>query len=199
MKAALYLRVSTGDQTIENQRLELERVATARGWTIAAVYDDVGISGAKGRVDRPGFDTLYNDALRHEFDVVMAWSVDRISRSLRDLIDFMNDLNLYGVQLYLHQQALDTTTPSGKLMFQLTGAFAEYEREIIRERVRVGVARYRAKGGRLGRPSVANEAMVAEARAMKNAGHSASEIAAAVGASERTVWRMLKKTESYLD
>src|SRR5690242_18058333 len=107
MRAALYLRVSTGEQTVENQSIELQRVATARGWSVVKVFQDEGISGAKARDKRPGFNALYEAATRRECDVVMAWSVDRISRSLTDLIDFMTHLHSSGVQLYLHQQALD--------------------------------------------------------------------------------------------
>lgn len=205
MKAALYLRVSTGDQTIENQRIELERVAAARGWTIADVFQDVGISGSKGRIHRPGFDELYTATTGSKYDVVMAWAVDRISRSLHDLIEFMNHLNACGVHLYLHQQALDTTTPSGKLMFHLTGAFAEYEREIIRERIRVGIARAKAEGVKFGRtPTATTEYNIMRARELYNEDKSAPEIAFLLGISERSVWRLLKLTEeqsepSYLD
>src|SRR3990167_2068049 len=191
MKAALYLRVSTGEQTTENQRIELDRIALARGWQITKVYQDEGISGAKGRDRRPGFNELCNDATRRKFDVVMAWSVDRISRSLIDLITFMHELHGSGVQLYLHQQALDTTTPSGKLMFQMTGAFAEYEREIIRERVRIGIARAKAEGKRWGRKPV-DPALAPQAVALRAKGLSAPKIGVKLGMSARSVWRLLK-------
>lgn len=202
MKAALYLRVSTGEQTTENQRLELERVADLRKWSIVKVYADDGISGAKGRDKRPGFNALCTAAARHEFDVVMAWSVDRISRSLQDLITFMNDLNAQSVQLYLHQQALDTTTPSGRLMFQLTGAFAEYEREIIRGRIRAGLARAKSEGVQLGRESVITPELITQAAALKRQGAAAADIARSLKVSVRTVWRLLKlatPTASYLE
>jgi len=196
MKVALYLRVSTGEQTTANQRLELERVATAKGWTVTKVYQDEGISGAKGRSARPGFNALCEDATRRKFDVVMAWSVDRISRSLQDLIVFMNDLHAAGVQLYLHQQALDTTTPSGKLMFQLTGAFAEYEREIIRGRVNAGIARAKAAGKRWGQKPV-DPGKAEQALALRAAGRSSGKIAKELGVSVRTVWRLLKSSSSW--
>lgn len=153
-RAALYLRVSTGEQTTENQRRELEAVAKHSGWDIVAIYEDAGISGAKGRDRRPSYDQLLKDAARRQFDVAMAWSVDRLGRSLQDLIAFMDDLNSLNIDLYLHQQGIDTTTPSGRAMFQMCGVFAEFERAMIRERVKAGLARARAQGKTLGRPKV---------------------------------------------
>ncbi|RVC79307.1 recombinase family protein [Mesorhizobium sp. M4A.F.Ca.ET.022.05.2.1] len=152
-RAAVYLRVSTKEQTTDNQRLELERVAIAKGWVITATYQDEGISGAKGRDKRPGYDQLLQDAVRAKFDVLMAWDVSRLGRSLTGLVQALDDLHSNGVDLYLHQQAIDTTTPSGKAMFQMTGVFAEFERAMIQERVKVGLARAIANGKKLGRPT----------------------------------------------
>jgi DNA invertase Pin-like site-specific DNA recombinase len=152
--AALYLRVSTlnRDQTTENQRLELEKVAARLGYEIVEVYEDNGISGAKGRDKRQAFDRLYRDATARKFDVVMAWAVDRVGRSLPDLVEFFNHLRARQIDLYLHQQQIDTATPSGKAMFQMCGVFAEFERDMIRERVLAGMARARTKGTRSGKP-----------------------------------------------
>ena len=153
-KAALYVRVSTDGQTTENQRLELQRVAEVSGWEIVGTYEDHAISGSKGRDQRPGLDTLLKDASRRKFNIVAAWSVDRIGRSLQDLLTFLGEIQALGIDLYLHQQGVDTTTPAGKAMFQMCGVFAEFERSIIRERVNAGLARARANGKRLGRPGV---------------------------------------------
>ena len=153
-RAALYLRVSTDGQTTENQRLALEAVAAQRGRTIVAAYEDAGISGAKGRDKRPGLDRLLTDAARARFDVVMAWAMDRLGRSLADLIGTLQTLESGHVDLFLHQQAVDTTTPAGRMFFHVTGAFAEFERELMRSRVNAGLDRARAKGKRLGRPQV---------------------------------------------
>ena len=125
MRVALYLRVSTSAQTVENQERELAAVAAAPGWQVVATYRDEGISGAKGRDRRPGFDRLWKDAARRKFDVVAAWSVDRLGRSLADVATFMVDLKGYGVGLYLHAQAVDTTTPGGKTLLHMAGVFAE--------------------------------------------------------------------------
>src|SRR5689334_18900960 len=130
-RAALYLRVSTGEQTTENQRRELEDVAQRSGWEIVAVYEDAGVSGARGRDKRPAFDKLNKDAARRKFDVVMAWSVDRLGRSLQDLVAFLNELRDLKVDLFLHKQGMDTTTPGGRMVFQMCGVFAEFERAMI--------------------------------------------------------------------
>src|SRR5262245_7086003 len=129
-RAALYVRVSTDGQTVENQVRELRRVAERRGWTIVETYSDAGISGSKGRDQRPGLDQMLNDASRRKFDVVMAWSIDRLGRSLVDLLSTMQHLEACGVDLFLDQQAIDTTTPAGKLLYQISGAFAEFERSM---------------------------------------------------------------------
>ncbi len=145
-RAALYLRVSTQDQTTLNQERELQEVATRMGWGVAKVYKDQGVSGAKGRDRRPQFDALCKDAARRQFDVVMAWSVDRLGRSVQDLVSFLSDIHAMKIDLYLHQQGIDTTTPAGKAMFQMMGVFAEFERAMIQERVRAGLARAKAEG-----------------------------------------------------
>jgi DNA invertase Pin-like site-specific DNA recombinase len=156
-RAVLYLRVSTLDQTTSNQERELREIAQRMGCAIVKVYKDHGISGAKGRDKRPAFDALCRAATRREFDVVMAWSVDRLGRSLQDLIGFLSELHSLGVDLFLHQQGLDTTTPAGKAMFQMMGVFAEFERAMIKERVRAGLARAKGEGKRLGRPPIPAE------------------------------------------
>lgn len=153
-RAALYLRVSTDRQTVENQRQALERIAAHRGWEIVAEYSDKGISGAKGRKDRPEFDRLLSDAGRARFDVVMAFALDRIGRSLADLLHTIRHFEDCKVDLFIDKQMLDTTTPQGKLLFAVTGAFAEFERDMIVQRVNAGLDRARAKGTRLGRPKI---------------------------------------------
>ena len=154
-RAVLYLRVSTIEQTTANQERELRQVAERAGWDVVKVYKDHGISGSKGRDKRPAFDALHKAAARREFDVVMAWSVDRLGRSLQDLISFLSEVHAAGVDLFLHQQGLDTTTPAGKALFQMMGVFAEFERSMIQERVRAGLRRAKDEGKQLGRPRIA--------------------------------------------
>jgi len=153
-RIAIYLRVSTAEQTVENQRRELEAVAKRHEWNVVAILKDEGVSGTKGREKRPGFDKLCRGVARRDFDQVAAWSVDRLGRSLQDLVGFLAELHAKGVDLYLHQQGIDTSTPAGKAMFQMMGVFAEFERAMIVERVKSGLARARSQGKRLGRPSL---------------------------------------------
>jgi len=151
-KIAIYLRVSTDSQTTDNQRRELEAVAARSGWQVVKTYEDAGISGAKGRDKRPGLDAMMKAVNAKEFQMVAAWSVDRLGRSLTDLLAILQALHDKGVDLFLHQQGLDTSTTAGRAMFQMLGVFAEFERGIIRERVNAGLARAREKGTILGRP-----------------------------------------------
>ena len=154
MRACIYLRVSTDDQTTANQERELRAAAVRAGHEIVVIYRDEGISGSKGRDKRPGFDAMHRDASRRRFDVVMAWSVDRLGRSLQDLVGFLSELHALGIDLFLHQQGIDTLTPAGKAMFQMMGVFAEFERSMIQERVRAGIARAKAQGKHCGRPGL---------------------------------------------
>jgi DNA invertase Pin-like site-specific DNA recombinase len=153
-RAVFYLRVSTIDQTTANQERELREIAGRMGCEVVKVYKDHGISGAKGRDKRPAFNALCRDAARRQFDVIMAWSVDRLGRSLQDLVGFLSEIHALGIDLFLHQQGLDTMTPAGKAMFQMMGVFAEFERAMIQERVRAGLARAVSEGKRLGRPPI---------------------------------------------
>src|SRR5215471_14336169 len=140
-RAALYVRVSTDHQSVENQIRDLRHVARRRGWEVVETYNDAGISGAKGRDQRPGLDALLKDASRGKFDVVLCWAIDRLGRSLIDLLGTIQHLEACRVDLYLDQQHIDTTTPVGKLLFQITGSFAEFERSMIRTRVNAGLKR----------------------------------------------------------
>ena len=164
-RAALYLRVSKQEQTIENQCIELERVATLKGWQIVSVFKDEGISGSFGRGVRRQYDAMLKKGVQAHHDVVMAWDVSRLSRSLSDLVQTLEELHACGIDLYLHQQAIDTTTPAGKAMFQMCGVFAECERNILSERVKAGLNRARAEGKVLGRPvKIANIKKLIEGR-----------------------------------
>ena len=154
-RAALYLRVSTDQQTTENQRRILNEVAERSGWTIVHVFEDQGVSGAKSRDQRPGYDALLRSIHRREVDMVAAFAVDRLGRSLGDLVAFLSDIQARGCDLYLHQQNVDTSTPSGRMLFQMLAVFAEFERAIITTRINAGLDRARSKGVRLGRKPIA--------------------------------------------
>ncbi len=191
LKVALYLRVSTSTQTTDNQRHELERVATLRNWTIVEIYTDHGISGAKSRSDRPDLDRMLKDAVRGKFDLIAVWSLDRLGRSLQHLIETVNELQSVGVDLYLHQQALDTTTPSGKLAFSIFGAFAEFERSLIRERVKAGLDRAKRNGTKLGRPSNLNDTVRAAIIALRAKDVPIRKIASQLKVGTGTVYSIL--------
>lgn len=189
-RAALYLRVSKHDQTIDNQRIELERVAAAKGWKIVSVFRDEGVSGAFGRGVRKQYDAMLKGSARAEYDVVMAWDVSRLSRSLSDLVQTLEELHACGIDLYLHQQAIDTTTPAGKAMFQMCGVFSEFERGILSERVKAGLNRAKKEGKVLGRPiKVANVKAIIEGR---NNGRTIRQLAGEQALSVGKIHQILK-------
>ncbi len=194
--AAIYARVSTRNgQTTENQLRELREVALRHGWKIVATYTDDGVSGAKGREHRPGLDDLLKGVARKEFDVVAAWSVDRLGRSLQDLIGTLNELKAKDVDLYLHKQGLDTSTPAGKAMFQMLGVFAEFEREIIAERIHAGLARAKEQGTKSGKPIGRPEVFGTvrkKAVALKEQGLGTRRIAGELGVARATVVKALR-------
>ena len=188
-KAAIYVRVSTDKQTLENQLRELKHIAERRGWQVVQEYRDTGISGAKGRDSRPGLDQMLKDASKRRFDVVMAWAIDRLGRSLIDLLGTIQTLEACGVDLYLDQQSIDTTTPAGKLMFQVTGAFAEFERSMIRQRVLAGLKGAAEKGNYPGRPKI-SEAVEKRIQTQLRAGKGILKVAREIGVGTGTVQRI---------
>jgi DNA invertase Pin-like site-specific DNA recombinase len=188
-RAAIYLRVSTDRQTIENQVQALRQVIEARGWQEVQVYKDAGVSRSKGRADRPGLDQMLTDAGRRMFDIVMAWSIDRLGRSLIDLLGTIQTLEANNIDLYLDAQNIDTTTPHGKLVFQVTGAMAEFERSMIRQRVIAGLARAKKGGKTLGRP-LNNPKAIEQAIKMLRAGTGILKTARAVGLGTGTVQKL---------
>jgi DNA invertase Pin-like site-specific DNA recombinase len=191
-RVALYLRVSTLEQTTNNQRRELKAVAARHKWDVVGVFEDSGISGAKGRDQRPGLDAMMKMVTRREVDMVAAWSVDRLGRSLTDLLGLLGDLHTKDVDLFLHQQGLDTSTPSGRAMFQMMGVFAEFERAMIRERVLAGIARAREQGTQLGRRRLedTDAKKVAAIRSARKKGVGIRRIARDLGVGVGTVLRL---------
>lgn len=196
LRVALYARVSTDRQTTDNQLHELRAVAERVGWAVAHEYIDKGISGATGGTDRPQLDAMLKGVARKDFDVVAAWSVDRLGRSLIDLINLLQELHSTGVDLYLHQQGINTTTPAGRAIFGMMGVFAEFERALIQERIKAGIERARKTGTKTGQPlgrpktSAEVEARIHELRAE---GMGMLKIAAAVPCGVSVVQRVLRK------
>lgn len=194
LRVALYARVSTDKQSTENQLIELRQAAERMGWAVAAEFVDHGISGAKGRKDRPQLDALLKGVARKDFDVVASWSVDRLGRSLIDLVTLLQELHHTGVDLYLHQQGINTTSPAGKALFGMMGVFAEFERGMIQERVKAGMARAKAKGTKsgnaIGRPGV-GDAVEGHIRALRAEGLGMLKIAKQAGCGVSVVQRVL--------
>ena len=191
LRVAIYARVSTSSQTTANQLADLERVAALRGWNIVETFQDEGISGAKGRSDRPALDTMLKDAVRGKFDLIAVWSIDRLGRSLQHLIETVNELQAVGVDLYMHQQAIDTTTPAGKLTFSIFGAFAEFERSLIRERVKAGLERAKKNGIKLGRPTNLNDTVRSAIVALRAKDVSIRQIASQLKIGTGTIYSVL--------
>jgi len=189
-RVAFYVRCSTKRQELSNQLRELEEVAKSQGWQVLGCYEDFGVSGGKGREERKGLDALLKDVARKKFDLVAVWSVDRLGRSLKDLIATMTEVRENGCGLFFYKQAIDTTTSMGKMMFQLLGVFAEFEREIIRERIRAGVERAVANGAKLGRKRKIDGLRQA-VRELRRKGWSLRMIARSVGVSPASVARAL--------
>ena len=189
-RAAIYVRVSTSKQTTENQQHVLERACADRGWEIAAVYDDTGQSGAKA--SRPALDEMLRDATRGRFDVVLIWKLDRLGRSVIDLHNNAEHLKACGVDLCAYTQAIDTSTPTGKLMFTVLAAVAEFERETIIERINTGLETARRKGVRLGRPKIDGR-VEQQIRTQLGAGVGMNKIAAQLGVGKLTVQRIKKE------
>lgn len=193
-RVALYARVSTTGQTTENQLLDLRAAAGRFGWEVAGEFIDHGISGAKGRKDRPQLDAMLKGVARKEFDVVAAWSVDRLGRSLLDLVELLKEIHSVGIDLYLHQQGINTTTPAGQAMFGMMGVFAQYERAMIRERVAAGMARVKTDGTKSGRPigrPMVGDAVEARIRELRAEGMGMLKIAKQLECGVSTVQRVL--------
>lgn len=192
MRVAFYVRVSTKKQSVELQLSDLAAAANRLGWIVVNVYQDVGYSGVLSKDDRPALAQLMQAAMRREFDLIAIWSIDRLARSTVDLFHTMLDLRSRSIELYVHKQAIDTSTPSGKLMWQMLGVFAEFESEIIRERVRAGIATARANGVRLGRPRI-DDAVKSEILRLREAGMGMVKIGRILKVGTSQVQRLCKE------
>jgi DNA invertase Pin-like site-specific DNA recombinase len=185
MRVALYCRVSTEDQSTVMQRRELTEYFERRGWTVAATYEDIGVSGATD--SRPELNRLMADASKRKFDGVVVWKFDRFARSVSHLLRALEEFRALGLEFCSYSESADTSTPAGKLVFTILGAVAEMERSLIQERVRAGMKNAKANGKHVGRPkAVVNSD---EIRAMISAGQSMAEIGSILGISAATVCR----------
>ncbi len=190
-KVAIYARVSTDKQTCENQLIELRAVAERCGYNIVQEFVDSGISGAKGRADRPALDAMMKASNQRKFDMILVWSIDRLGRSLQNLVELLNDLQSMKVDLMFLQQGMDTSTSSGRMMFSIFGALAEFERNLIRERVVAGQNRAKARGVKMGRPSKMNDGLRSAIQLLRENGMGIKQIAKEVGVGVGTVYASL--------
>lgn len=190
-RIALYARVSTDKQTCENQLQELRVIAERMNYTIVAEFIDNGISGMKTRQDRPALDQLMKSATQRKFDMVMCWSIDRLGRSLQNLVEILNDLQAMKIDLFFLQQGMDTSTPSGRMIFSVFGAIGEFERNLIRERVIAGQKRAVANGVKIGRPSKMNEGLRSAIQLLREKGMGIKQIARELKVGVGTVYRVI--------
>ena len=187
-RIAIYARVSTDKQTCENQLQELRVIAERMNYTIVAEFVDNGISGMKTRQDRPALDQLMKSATQRKFDMVMCWSIDRLGRSLQNLVEILNELQALKIDLFFLQQGMDTSTPSGRMIFSVFGAIGEFERNLIRERVIAGQKRAVANGVKMGRPSKMNDGMRSAIKLLREKGMGIKQIARELGVGVGTVY-----------
>ena len=191
-RIALYARVSTDKQTVENQLIELRSLCERLGYSIVQEYTDNGISGAKGRNDRPALDAMLKAATQRKFDMVMCWSIDRLGRSLQNLVEILNELQALGIDLYFQQQVMDTSTPSGRMIFSVFGAIGEFERNLIRERVIAGQQRAKANRVKLGRKSKMSDGMKSAVKLLREKGMGIKQIARELQIGVGTVYSVMK-------
>ena len=191
LRAVIYGRVSTQDQNCENQILFLKQIIKQHNWNLIDTYLDVGISGKMGRDKRPEFDRLCKDMIRRRFNKVLVWDISRLGRSLQHLVEFLNEVLAVNCDLYIHQSGLDTSTPSGRMLFQMVGVFAEFEREMISERVKLGLQRVKSNGQKLGRPKKINEGIQNKVMKLSAEGNSMMNIAKALSISKTSAYRII--------
>lgn len=188
---AIYARVSTDKQTAENQLQELRCLCERHGYKIYQEFVDNGISGVKGRNDRPALDAMLKAATQRKFEIVLCWSIDRLGRSLQNLIEILNELQALKIDLFFQQQSMNTSTPSGRMIFSVFAAIGEFERNLIRERVIAGQQRAKENGVKLGRPSKMNDGMRTAVKLLREKGMGIKQIAKQLQIGVGTVYSII--------
>ena len=190
-KVVIYTRVSTDKQTVENQVKELTEYCKRCNFEIVKIYRDEGISGTKGRDERSGLDEMMKDAVHHKFDMLLCYSICRLSRYLKELITIMNTLNELKIDMFFSVQSIDTTTSAGKMIFNIFGSLAEFERELLRERIKSGINRAREQGKKLGRKTKINESLVTAVRLLRDRDMSIKNISKELNIGIGTIYKIL--------
>ena len=192
-RVCIYVRVSTTKQTVENQIQVLREYSDRCGYQITQIYSDNGISGSKGREDRPALNQMMKDAVNRQFEMVMCWSIDRLGRSITNLIEIMNELNELKIDMFFSQQSIDTQTSSGRMIFGIFSSLASFEREVIREGVMAGLDWARKNGVKLGRPSTVNEGVKNAVLILKDKGVGVRETCQKLGIGYATYYSVVNK------
>lgn len=192
-RVAIYARVSTGEQSVESQTHALRLAADRHGWQIVETFIDEGCSGATGRDKRPAYDAMLKGVARKDFDKLVIFNIDRLARSMTELLKVLGELKAKRIGLYVDQLAIDTDTPAGELLFNIAGAMAQFERQLIQSRVNAGLARAKAKGVKLGRRRVDDAKVVAQVKRLRAGGAGIVKIGKQVGIGTSTVQRILSE------
>ena len=194
---AIYVRVSTDKQTVDNQLSDLRKSALRNDWNVVKEYVEKPVSGSYGRDKRPEWDTLLKDVNRKLFDGILIWDISRAGRSLQHLVQFLDDIQSKNIDLYIHNSGLDTSTPTGKMMFQMVGVFAEFEKNMIRDRVKSGMDRAKKNGTKsgkkIGRPSNVNPSTESAVVALRQNGYSLNRISKELSIGSGTIYQILSK------
>ncbi|MDC0989031.1 recombinase family protein [Rhodospirillales bacterium] len=191
-RVVIYARVSTLDQTVDNQLIELRDHCSKMGWEVIKEYKDEGLSGTLSREKRPSFNEMIKDGYRRKFELVVCWDISRIGRSMKELIMFLSDMKDRDIGICSVRQGFDTSTSMGEVMFQFVGILSSWEREMIRERTLAGLDRAKKEGKTLGRKTVIDDDKVSHIRKLRSIGRSLRDIASEVGVSKGTVSNVLK-------
>ena len=191
-RVAIYVRVSTLDQTVDNQLIELRDHCSKMGWEVIKEYKDEGLSGTLSRDKRPAFNEMIKDGYRKKFELVVCWDISRLGRSMKELIMFLSDMKDRDIGICSVRQGFDTSTTMGEMMFQFVGILSSWEREMIRERTLAGLDRAKKEGKTLGRKTVIDDDKVSHIRKLRSIGRSLRDIASEVGVSKGTVSNVLK-------
>ncbi len=189
---SIYARVSTDRQAVDMQLVELREYVNRSGWTIHHEYIDQGFSGSNTK--RPAFTEMMAEARKKKFDILLVWKLDRLGRSLKDLINTLDELGVLGIDFISYENQLDTSTPTGKLVFHVIGAVAEFEKDIIGERVKAGLENAKRKGKRLGRPPVPDD-VFEKAKTLRKEGLSYRKIGKRLGVDEGTIRKRMKEKQ----
>ena len=191
-RVVIYVRVSTKSQSCQNQLTVLNELVEKRDWELMDVYIDNGISGSKGRDKRVEFDRMCKDMIKGKFDRILVWDISRLGRSLKDLVEFLNEVNSVNCDLLIYQQSLDTKNISGRMLFNMIGVFSEFEREMISERVKLGLERVKEKGVKLGRKKKNFDEIKSKIMKLKNDGFNITNISKELKINRNLIYKLIK-------